>query len=185
MPDFTVRRLPVVESDRRYHMFDDQNQLVLVADYRSPWLQAAGEDHVRLARPDGRLVATLDMTEARPSARRKQHGRSYAIIHDYAVYGILNDLRLNGARRPAYSIEVEGTRWLAFAPDEDRLVYNLYDRVPGQLGKDVPPDPERLPHPVGLLEGAAGSVYALTLPAGFLRQRELVGLSLVFLIDTA
>lgn len=183
MFDFGVRRLPRIGQERRYHLFDDQGQLVLVGDYQTPWLENDPYHHLRLARPDGKLVATLDMTDAAQQGRAGASG-SYAIIYDYAVYGILNTFRPGGQAAPYFAIEVEGQRWLALAEEDDRAQYALYSRVPARLGRDAAPDPRQLGDPIGSLRGDdAGYAYTLALPARSLRQRELLALALVFLID--
>jgi hypothetical protein len=184
MIHFGVRRLPIVDSDRRYHLFDDQEQLLLVADYNSPWLANEPAPAVRLARPDGDLVATMDMTNARPSANQPDRGGSYAIIYDYAVYAIITQIAHDDALKSLYLIEVEGERWLALTQNEDPWRYALYDRAPARLDSRRVPEASRLAEPVGFVRrGSAVYDYTVELPAGSLRRPKMLSLALVFLID--
>ena len=184
MIHFDVRRLPIVDSDRRYHLSDDQEQLLLVADYKSPWLANDPAAYVRLARPDGELVATLDLTNARPSSNQPARGGSYALIYDYAVYAIITRMVLEDAQQPLYLIEAEGERWLALAQDEEPLRYALYDRAPARLDSRRAPETSQLAEPVGSVRrDSASHDYTVELPGENLRRPKIVSLALVFLID--
>jgi hypothetical protein len=88
---------------------------------------------VRLARPDGRLLATIELPLADSSAGTTD----YAIIHDYAVYAILSvhsRATEDGAPAvPYFTLEVEGERWMALPEAQLEGCYALYDEVPRGL----------------------------------------------------
>ncbi len=173
----------MVEKERRYHLFNDQGQLVLVADYHSPWLERDDVDHVRLARSDGKLIATLDLTGLRPLAEES----IFAIIFDYAVYAIITRIMNSGDSQPYYTIEAEGQHWLALASDQGNgeQAYMLYEQRPG-LRRSQSLEAAQMGEVLGTIRQAeAESDFELKLPVGSLRQQELVGLSLVFLLDGA
>lgn len=196
MITYRIRRLPGDgESARRYHLFDRSDQLVLVADEGSVWLPAEDGPQVRFARPDGERVATMDLP--RPADRRTDKKQHFAVIYEHAVYALITAMDLSSstgslARAAAVGtfdrlvIEVEGNKWLGlcWTGQEDGPLLVLYDAEAAGLATTVDPESTDLPAPIGLLEVGTGEYdFDLTLPAGQLKQGQLLGLALVFLVD--
>ncbi len=188
MIHFGVKRLPIVENGRRYHLYDTQDQLILVADHGSPWLPQDPKRHVRFARPDGHPVASLDLPSPPTGDESPAHSVSYAIIFDHAVYAILNEydrsLDNKALDLPYFVLEAEGKRWLACGSCNADPFFALYDQVPAGLSVYTEPQTEELPDPVGLLEQDSNAFDLwISLPNGRFRQGALLSLALVFLID--
>lgn len=189
MVSYKVRRLHADgDRDRRYHLFDRADQLLLVADQGSAWLPPEQGRQVRFARANGDLVATMDLP--RPDDRRPARGQDYAVIFEHAVYALLTAPAM--AKPSAESafdrlvIEVEGNRWLALCwPGGREALMVLYDVDAAGLSTHIDPDSADLPEPIGLVERGGHQDFDLTLPAGRLGQGALLGLALVFLIDGA
>lgn len=185
MFDFGIQRLPPSVSGRRYHLFNDQNELALIADFGSPWLASEPRKQVRFAHSDGRPVATLEFPD--DAFRRKETTRSYAIIFDYAVYALINEIVPSpGTSRtlhPHYTIEVGGNRWLLLPHGEQASAYELYP-LPRSFGRNLQPDADALPEPVGSIRrDEAGFDYVTSLPVEVIAQRALITLALIFLLD--
>jgi len=174
------------DRDRRYHLFDRADQLLLVADQGSAWLPPEQEQQVRFARANGELVATMDLS--RPDERRPTKGRDYAIIFDHAVYALISapaSTRFpSEARFDRLVIEVEGNRWLALCwPGGLEALMVIYDADASGISTHIHPDSADLPEPIGLVETGSDCDFNLTLPAGRLAQAPLLGMALVFLIN--
>lgn len=188
MVSYKVRRLHADgDRDRRYHLFDRADQLLLVADQGSPWLPAEQERQVRFARPTGEPVATMDLP--RLDERRPVKQQNYAVIYDHAVYALLTAPAMakssSEARFDRLVIEVEGNRWLALCwPGGQEALLVIYDADASGISTHIHPDSTDLPEPIGLLEAGSDYDFNLTLPAGRLGQGSLLGLALVFLIDS-
>ncbi len=187
--DFGIRRLPPFEEDHRYHLFDDQGQLILVADYGSPWLPVDSLQQVRFARPDGNLIATLDLPHSRQIDGRPERVTSYAIIFDYAVYAIIN--RINSSidvlekNRRYFTLEVEGQTWLILPKGDESGTYELYNRLSPGFSRHIEPETTNLLDPAAIIQEQVEDFnYIATIPIRELKQRELVVLALVFLIDS-
>lgn len=198
MLSYRIRRLPSAdESATRYHLFDRADQLLLVADQGSAWLPRDEPLQVRFARPDGERVASMDLP--RPDERRPDKKQNYAVIYEHAVYALLTTMDLSSSTGsllvpPAAPfpfdrlvIEVEGNKWLALRwTGDDGPLLILYDAAASGLPASVDPEAADLPEPIGLLEVGTGDYdFDLTLPAGRLVQGPLLGLALVFLVDSA
>jgi hypothetical protein len=196
MVSYRVRRLPVDDDHaRRYHLFDRADQLLLVADGGSAWLPPGDPPQVRFARPDGERVASMDLPRPSPPSDKKQN---YAVIFEHAVYALITAMDLSsitGALAPAVPryfdrlvIEVEGNRWLAlrWTGLEEGPLLILYDAAASGLSHQLDPESADLPEPIGLIEIGAGDYdFDLTLPSGRLVQGPLLGLALVYLLDSS
>lgn len=194
---YEIRRLPSSGEDRRYHLYDDQHQLLLVADYGSTWLSDDGQRRVRFSQPDGRPLSSLDLP-APGQARRTKGDKptSYPLIFNDAVYALVSRFEHPAegkeTRPPYLTVEVEGERWLVLPQDQRGSVYALYDEVPSGLNVYAEPTTADLPEPVGHIDrrtvGAeiqeeAGWHYVADFPSGHLTQAPLILLALTFLID--
>jgi hypothetical protein len=185
MFDFGIQRLLPTVDGRRYHLFNDQNELVLIADFGSPWLASEPRKQVRFAHSDGRLVATLEFPD--DAFRRNEAARSYAIIFDYAVYALINEIRpspgASGAADLSYTIEAGGNRWLLLPHGEQALAYALH-RLPRSFGRNLQPNADELPEPVGSIRRAEGGFdYVASIPDEVIAQSALITLALIFLLD--
>jgi hypothetical protein len=196
MVSYRIRRLAVEgETARRYHLFDRNDQLLLVADQGSAWLPSGDPPQVRFARPDGERVASMDLPRLGPHPDKKTN---YAVIYEHAVYALLTAVeeKRTGDTGPLpppgvrpfnqLIIEVEGNKWLGlrWSGDEGPLMI-LYDAGAAGLSTNIDPDSADLPEPIGLLEVGAGDYdFDLTLPGGRLAQAPLLGLALVYLVDS-
>lgn len=199
MSSYRVRRLPAADDDaRRYHLFDREERLLLVADQGSPWLPPDKPPQVRFSRPTGERVASMDLPL--PDEHRRDQKQNYAIIHQHAVYALLTmmppvaDAHDTGplslwATLPFSQlvIEVEGNRWLALPwPEGEGPLLTIYDAGESGLANQIDPASADLPEPIGLIEAGLGDyTFELTLPTGRLEHEPLLGLALVYLVDTA
>jgi hypothetical protein len=182
--DFAVRRLSSGAGNApNYHLLDAQDNVLIVAD-QSVMPDAEQRRQVRLARPDGRLLATIDLPLADSSAETAD----YAIIHDYAVYAILSvhpRVTEDGSpSAPYFTLEVEGERWMALPDPTMDHCYAVYDEVPrGLFPYGVLADLD-LPAAIGRLCALDGDhAYTASLDPDRLQQPALVILALAYLID--
>jgi hypothetical protein len=181
--DYTVRRLSSgAGQPSNYHLLNRQDTVLIVAD-QSVAPDAEARRQVRLARPDGRLLATIELPLVDSSAGTTD----YAIIHDYAVYAILSvhsRATEDGAPAvPYFTLEVEGERWMALPEAQLEGCYALYDEVPRGLSSVALADLD-LPPAIGrLCAGAGDYAYTVSLDEERLQQPELIVLALAYLID--
>lgn len=188
---FAVKRLPSPEGGSpNYHLHDREGTLLMVADQTvAPNLDERRQ--VRLARPDGRLLATIDLPEAEPGVPGQVVEADYAIIHEYAVYAILKVHRREAADSPAaalyVTLEVEGEKWLVLPDPELDLCYALYDDIPAGLHTYDAISELDLPLCIGRICLTNGDQYAFTVELAPYRLDEtgLVVLALAVLIDRA
>lgn len=197
MVSYRIQRLPAGDvPGQRYHLFDRDDQLLLVADQGSAWLPAGDGAQVRFARPDGVRVATMDLPAL--ADHRPDKKLNYAVIFEHAVYALFTVMDLSsgtGSLAQATAapgkfdrlvVEVEGHKWLGlcWTGGEDGPLLILYDAGATGLSSSVDPESADLPEPIGLLEVGAGDYdFDLTLPTGRLAQAPLLGLALVYLVD--
>lgn len=187
MVSYKVRRLHADgDRDRRYHLFDRADQLLLVADQGSPWLPPEHGQQVRFARANGEPLATMDLP--RPDERRPAKGQDFAVIYNHAVYALITAplpaKSPTEARFDRLMIEVEGYRWLALCwPGGREALLVIYDADASGISTHIHPNSADLPEPIGLVETGGDYEFNLTLPAGRLAQGPLLGLALIFLID--
>ena len=194
---YEIRRLPSSGEDRRSHLYDDQHQLLLVADYGSAWLADDGQRRVRFSQPDGKPLSSLDLPAgSQPRRSKVDKPTSYPLIFNDAVYALVSAFEHPSdgkeTRPPYLTVEVEGDQWLVLPQDEKGSVYALYDEVPSGLSVYAEPTTADLPEPVGHInretvepaakEGSAWR-YVAQFPAGHLTQAPLILLALTFLID--
>jgi hypothetical protein len=187
MVSYKVRRLHAEgDRDRRYHLFDRADQLLLVAEQGSAWSPPEQVRQVRFARPNGDLIATMDLPQT--SDRRPNKGQDYAVIFEHAVYALIS-APVPGKNQTEVLfdrlvIEVEGNRWLALCwPGGLEALMVIYDAEASGLSTHIQHDSADLPEPIGLVEAGSDYDFHLTLPAGRLVQGPLLGLALVFLVD--
>lgn len=186
--NFVVARINHTPECAQYHLFDHRQLLLLVADYGSPWVPA---HQVRLARPDGKSVASLTLPHPVLARLRRQTPSlsSYALVIENAVYAVINKLQPSPANQsdtPYFIIEVESQKWLTLDQPEQRGRFALYGAVPPRLAftplRQLP-----LPANIGLITPITGDespfAFAITLEPGRLRHMNLILLSLIFLID--
>lgn len=186
MVEFAIRRLPIFDEARRYHLFDDQGQLILVADFGSPWLPKESLQQVRFALADGKLMATLDLPRAASTSSSEQRSNSYAIIFDYAVYAIINEEyptpSQSQASKPHMTIEAEGRNWIILPHGEEPVDHALY-RLPQHSLRHGVPETETLPEPTAFIRRDSGDFDFRATIGNELAQREMILLSLIFLLD--
>lgn len=186
--NFVVARVNRAPECAQYHLFDHRQVLLLVADYGSPWVPA---HQVRLARPDGKSVASLTLPRPILARLRRQtpHLASYALVIENAVYAVINKLQpsvANQSDAPYFIIEVESQKWLALDEPEQRGRFALYSAAPPRLAftplRQLP-----LPASIGLITPITSEespfAFTITLEPGRLRHMNLILLSLIFLID--
>jgi hypothetical protein len=180
MPLYRAQRLHTsAEQARRYHLYDSADQLLLVADQGSPWLPEDTRRSVRLARPDGVQVASLDFPTAAPKPGK---GAAHALMVEHAVYALITVTREphdGEAAAPRHVIEIEGNRWIGERPegvDEDALLLALYDSGPDAA------DPSA---PFGALRASVIEPYDIEaqLPPADLKYPGLLALALIYLVD--
>lgn len=188
--DFAVRRLtPGAESAPNYHLLDPDGNVLIVAD-QSVAADLDARHQVRLARPDGRLLATIELPLVENNGASADTA-DYAIIHEYAVYAILSvhrrkDANGGGQPRTYFTLEVEGERWMAL-PDADMAgCYAIYDEVPkGLFGYETHADVD-LPPSIGRLCAEDDEwAYSASIDPERLRETGLIILALAYLVDSS
>ncbi len=192
--DYAVKRLSSGQGELpNYHLLDPHGTVLLVAD-QSVAPRPDDRRQLHLARPDGKLLATIDLPET--GTLSADNEADYAIVHDYAVYAILSV-----HRRPAgdeagkdgdkakenghyLTLEVEGEKWLVLHHPEQAHCFAIYDEIPAGLHTyetitelDLPPSIGRICH--------TEDDYAFTanLDPYRLQQTSLIVLSLAYLLD--
>ncbi len=188
--DFAVRRLtPSADSAPNYHLLDPDGNVLIVAD-QSVAADLDARHQVRLARPDGRLLATIELPLVENNGGAAETA-DYAIIHEYAVYAILTVHRRKvrnggGPPGPTFTLEVEGERWMVL-PEADRAgCYAIYDEVPkGLFGYETHAHVD-LPPSIGRLCAEEEELaYTAALDPERLRETGLIVLALAYLVDSA
>lgn len=197
--DYAVKRLsPGQGKLPNYHLIDPQGRVLVVADQSV----ARGPDErrqVRLARADGKLLATIDLPET--GILNANNTADYAIVHDYAVYAILSIHRRpageetgkNGSKNAGRSsmrnshyvtLEVEGEKWLVLHHPEEPHCFAIYDEIPAGLHTyttitelDLPPSIGRICHTEDEF------AFTANLDPYRLQQTGLVVLALAYLLD--
>lgn len=186
--DFAVRRLtPGADSAPNYHLLDPDGNVLIVAD-QSAAADLDARRQVRLARPDGRLLATIELPLAENNGPAAA-ANDYAIIHEYAVYAILSVHRRPplGDEAPPdtyFTLEVEGERWMVLPDPEMDHCYAIYDQVPkGLFGYETHADLD-LPPSIGHLCAVESDwAYTATIDPERLRETGLLVLALAYLVD--
>lgn len=193
--DYAVKRLSPGQGELpNYHLVDPEGRVLLVAD-QSVARRPDERRQVRLARADGKLLATIDLPET--GILNADNVADYAIVHDYAVYAILSVHRRpageetgkDGGKKAAgndhyLTLEVEGEKWLVLQHPELAHCFAIYDEIPAGLHTyttitelDLPPSIGRICH--------TEDEYTFTanLDPYRLQQTGLVVLSLAYLLD--
>lgn len=178
---FKVKRLhDATDSGRRYHLFDEDHHLLLVADQGSAWLPEEPQ-RVRFAKPNGEQIALLDLPRA--SSGVPTRAASYAIIFNHAVYALFNELSADQNTPPNYLLEVEGNRWLMKRQEQDSLTFlNIYEQFPADIAIYAETE---LPEPIGSIRTAANDYdFTISLPSDQLSQAPLIALALVTIVES-
>lgn len=188
--DFVVRRLtPSADSAPNYHLLDPDGKVLIVAD-QSVAADLDARRQVRLARADGRLLATIELPLVENDGVTADTA-DYAIIHEYAVYAILSVHQRKsaddgGQPQTYFTLEVEGERWMVLPDPEIAGCYAIYDEVPKGLfgyethaGIDLPPSIGRL------CAGDEDWAYSASIDPDRLRETGLIVLALAYLVDNA
>lgn len=191
MMDYGVKRLDPDNGEMpRYHLFDERGRLLLEAEQERPQ-PADARRQVRLSRPGGKLLASIDLPAAAEEVAEVGASTDYALVHDYAVYAIITQhhrpvTEEQEAARLYFTLEVEGEEWLALSRPEPDECYALYDAVPTGLNTynvltelDLPPVLGR----IYLTDDEYD--FGVKLDPQRLEQTALVVLALVLLIDRA
>lgn len=186
--DFSILRT-MRESDEHptYALHDAAGSSLLLADQtESP--EPDSRRQIRLARPGGRLVATIDLPQ--PTTTPEENLRlDYAIIHEYAVYAIISVRRRPPSETEAhsavyYTLEVEGETWLLLPHPEDEACYAFYDEVPAGLQTYDTLTELDLPPRIGkICRNGDEEVMNANLEPRRLVHTDLVVLALALLID--
>ncbi|MBP7999176.1 MAG: hypothetical protein KA314_00655 [Chloroflexi bacterium] len=186
--NYGIARVNKTQNCAQYHLFDHRQQLILVADYGSPWVPP---HQVRLARPDGQPVASLTLPRPALTRFRRQTSNlaSYALVIENAVHAVINRLQpstVNQSEKPYYIIEVESQKWLALGEPEGAERFALYSTVPPRLAF-IPLRQVPLPAAVGTINPMPPDTlpydFAITVEPGRLKQLPLLLLCLVFLME--
>ena len=159
---------------------------MLVMDHGSPWLPADSENRVHFSRSGGQKVATLDLPEGGGVSKNGRIHTSYALIIDHAVYAIFNQHQDEAGDKPPYFvIEADGLTWLAWPPQQENVLVNLYDEVPASLAVIGDPSELDLVEVSGQIRQADGAYhFTITLPDQQFRHAALIALALIFLIES-
>lgn len=176
---FYVKRLNLTaKSGPRYHLFDGKGIILLVTD------PGEGEPkrsyrQVRLARPDGKVVAMLEMGEGSLTPK----GLDYAIVYDDAVYAVISK-RFRPDHPPYFVLEAEQEKWLILTRPELVQRYLIFDRVPAGFGhyrQDIEPNDDQA---IGQISPTDGDYhYHITLNNRRFHQTPLLILTLISLIN--
>lgn len=145
---------------------------------------------IRLSRPSGRVVATIDLPKVEAPAIPAEKRTDYAIIHDFAVYAIISVCRRSdtdegGPTGEYYLLEVEGETWLALPDQQEVGCYMLYDEVPAGLHTYETLTELDLPDSIGRLcrQAEQSEAVSISLSPQRLKHIDLVLLALGLLID--
>lgn len=186
--DYAIRRLNSdAGSPPRYELMGSDGASLLLTD-KAESSKSDAQQQVRLVRPDGRLEATMNLSEV-AAAPEEEGGVDYAIVHDFAVYAIVGVRQRpaadkEGERGIYFILEVEGEKWLAL-PDPERMgCYSLYDEVPPGLHTYDTLTELDLPPSVGhICTNGNDHAFLVELSPQRLEHTGLLVLALALLID--
>lgn len=188
--EFGIRFLePHTEALQRCHFYDDQGKLTLVAEFGTPW-QEEEISKIHIATPDGERLATLDFPGVETTGKQGRGRIGYALIHDHAVYAIITKhapLDSDDDRAlPYFSIEAEGSRWLALGERENGRLpisnFLLCDNPPTNLAVYANPM-DACSETIGKIRRVIGEYdYDGTFPDDRFQEPQLISLALAFLI---
>lgn len=199
--DYAVKRLSPGEGELpNYHLVDPQERVLLVAD-QSVDHGPDARRQVRLARADGKLLATIDLPES--GGLSADGAADYAIVHDYAVYAILSVHRRPTSEETGkeagavkttdkavkgnghyLTLEVEGEKWLVLHHPELPYCFAIYDEIPAGLHTYSTITELDLPPSIGrICQTEDEYAFTASLDPYRLQQTGLVVLSLAYLLD--
>lgn len=187
--NYGVKRLKAESGEPpAYELVGSDGLSLLLADQTTSPKEDV-QRQMRLARPDGRLIATIDLPKVASTPDGDEKNADYAVIHDFAVYAILG-MRQRPAsdaddeERIYYTLEVEGEKWLALPHSDLPGCYALYDEVPAGLHTyetltelDLPPSIGQICHDSNEL------AYQVYLSPERLQHTGLIVLAMAYLID--
>lgn len=188
--DFTVDRTASEADGTSVFILRDSQGTALL---RAEQAQGPPPEHrrqIRLSRPSGRVVATIDLPQLETATTPAEKRTDYAIIHDFAVYAIISVCRRSdadegGPTEDYFLLEIEGETWLALPDQEGVGCYALYDEVPAGLHTYETLTELDLPDSIGRLCRQAEQPAAVNITLSPLRLKhiDLVLLALGLLID--
>lgn len=170
-----------------YSLLGTNGETLLLAD-QSQGPPPESRRQIRLMRPDGRLLATIDVPPA--TIDEEEQKRDYAIIHEYAVYAIISVHQRqgaangNGGATQYLVMEVEGETWLLLPHPEQDACYALYDEAPASLHTYETLTELDLPRHIGrFCRDNENQPLSIQLETARLMHTNLVVLALAMLID--
>ncbi len=187
--EYIVRRtMPETGKFPTYTLLDTNGATLLHSD-QSQGPPPESRRQIRLMRPGGRLLATIDVPPA--SVDEEEQQRDYAVIHEYAVYAIVSvhyrqNVEDNGGPERYFVLEVEGETWLLLPHPEQEACYALYDEAPAGLHTYDTLTELDLPQHIGrFCRGEEGGDQTMTVQLDTVRltHTSLVVLALALLID--
>lgn len=178
----------MIEGDQQptgYNLLSEQGNLLLAAGL-GPIQE--GEERLRqlrFTRPDGTLLATMQIPAGEETAVKGSAGTDFAVVQDYAVYAIFTPRRQEDDGR-ILTLEAEGGNWLVLPRPDPAGSFALFGQLPEgyhtftrTVEAELPPQVGRV-LPVGEEEEHH---FKIELAARRWRQTSLVVLALVFLVD--
>lgn len=169
-----------------YRLYDESADLLFVAEPGQPDPRNAAPTHrhIFFRAPDGRIAAALDLPWDNPD---RDLPPRYALIHDDAVYALLNGAPPASEDEPFQlcSVEVEGKRWIGLRQTNgDPALLQLYEDVAADLSIYGDLNEADLPNPVAIVTaGEEPAAYQVRVAQGKLIQPGLMALALVLLLD--
>jgi len=176
-----------------YQLFSDSAKLLLVADV-ARYPEDASRRRVRFVRPDGTLLATMELPPEGEDTQVELNP-DYAIIQDYAVYAIVSRRRFTAddeadaakvGRAAFYTLETEGDSWLVLPATEAGNEFFLYGRFMDSVRAYDDLLENNLPPQIGHIYPVEGEEHYLEveLTTRRWRQTTLVVLALTFLLES-
>lgn len=185
--EYNVRRATSDTGEFPTYTLLDVNGATLLHADRSQGPPPDSRRQIRLTRPDGRVLATIDIPPATVDEEAKQ--LDYAIIHEYAVYAIVSvyyrtNSDGNGGAEQYFVMEVEGETWLLLPHPEEDACYALYDEAPASLNTYETLTELDLPRHIGrFCRNGDDMALTIRLDTGRLTHTNLIVLALALLID--
>lgn len=187
--NYGVKRLKAESGEPpTYELVGSDGSSLLLADQTTSPKEDV-QQQIRLARPDGRLAATIDLPKVASTSSGEEMKADYAIIYDFAVYAILGVRErpvpeAEGEEGTYFTLEVEGEKWLVLPHTDLPGCYAVYDEVPAGLHTyetltelDLPPSIGQICH------NGDGLAFHIYLSPKRLQHTGLIVLALAYLID--
>lgn len=186
--NFVIKPLHTINDTMRlYHLFDDDDSLVMVADYGSPWSSSEANQQVRFAWPNGTSLAILDLQSANHKQSGNKQHTDFALVMGYAVYSMIShyhsSITSDGLPEHYFVIKMEEMEWLALPEGDDLLIYGT---VPFSfVSRCHVPDVAILPDVIGRLTAVSPTSpdKTISLPFGSISHTPLIALALSFLLE--